>query len=134
MTINKAILIGNVGRDPEIRTMQSGDKIANISLATSENWKDRASGEWKNKSEWHRIVVFNPNLSEMIEKHVQKGTRLYVEGQIQTRKWEKDGVERYATEIVLQKFGGTIKILSAKEGNDDSVPVSSQDLDDEIPF
>jgi single-strand DNA-binding protein len=111
-SVNKVILVGNLGADPDVRTFGSGDKVANLRLATSESWKDKASGERKEKTEWHTVVVRNENLVRVVEQYVTKGTKLYVEGQLQTRKWEKDGVERYSTEIVVGPFRGEINILS----------------------
>lgn len=148
MTLNKATLIGNVGKDPEIRTTQDGKEIANFPLATSERWKDKNSGERKEKTEWHRIVIFNPGLIGIVKSYVKKGSKLYLEGQIQTRKWSKDGVDHYQTEIVLPVFGGVIQLLDSKPIDEHSVAKgnayvsespafesSSFDLiDDEIPF
>lgn len=115
-SINKAILIGNVGKQPDIRTMQNGGKVANFSLATSERWTDKGSGEKKERTEWHRIVVFG-NLAEVVEKYVHKGSKVYVSGAIQTRKYEKDGQDHYTTEIVLQGFGGELTLLDAKKAD-----------------
>lgn len=144
-SVNKAIVVGNVGGEPEIRSTQDGSKIANFSLATSEGWKDKLTGERKDKTEWHRIVVFNPNLVEVIEKYVHKGTKLYVEGQLQTRQWtDKEGKERYSTEIVLSRFRGELTILTPKgegstadfDGGHRAVAGQSGGsiTDDEIPF
>lgn len=114
-SINKVILVGNVGNDPEIKTMQSGDRVANLSLATSESWKDKVSGERKEKTEWHRIVVFNQNLVNVVENYIKKGSKLYVEGQLETRKWtDKEGNDKYTTEIVLKAFRGEITMLDSK--------------------
>lgn len=116
MSLNKALIIGNVGKDPEIRSMQSGDTVASFSIATSESWKDKASGERKEKTEWHRISCFNQGLNKVIEKYVKKGTKIYIEGQIETRKWtDKDGVEKYSTEIVLRPFRGELVLLGGKD-------------------
>lgn len=113
-SINKVILVGNVGRDPDIRTTQDGRKIANLVVATSESWKDR-NGEKKEKTEWHRVVVFNDALAGIVQQRVQKGSKLYVEGQLQTRKWtDKSGVEKYTTEIVLQGFNSVLNVLDQK--------------------
>lgn len=145
-SVNKCILVGNLGRDPEIRFTQSGQKIANFSLATSETWKDKSSGERKEKTEWHRCVVFDERLADIVEKYVKKGSKVYLEGSLQTRKWTgNDGVEKYTTEVVLQRFSGVLTMLDSPksdEGNDapswdgpvegDSNP--GGDLDDEIPF
>ena len=116
MSINKAILIGNVGNNPEIRQTNEGKKIANLSLATSESWKDKNTGEKQTKTEWHRVVVFNENLSSLVEKYIKKGSKLYIEGKLQTRKWtDKQGVDRYSTEIVLQGFDSRIEFLDNKQ-------------------
>ena len=152
-SVNKVILIGNLGRDPEIRTMQSGGRVANLSLATSESWRDKASGERKERTEWHRVVIFNENLVRLCESYLRKGSKVYVEGQIETRKWQdQSGQDRYSTEIVLRPFRGEITMLDARgagggpdSGVDDGPPPSSgrsggppvgggPDLDDDIPF
>ena len=111
-SVNRCHLIGNVGKQPDVRTMQNGDKVANFSLATSETWKDK-SGEKKEKTEWSRIVVFG-KLAEVVEKYVRKGSKVYVSGKLQTRKYEKDGQEHYTTEVVLQGFGGELVLLDGK--------------------
>jgi single-strand DNA-binding protein len=111
-SINKVILVGNLGRDPEIRSTNDGTRIANLALATSETWRDRNSGERKERTEWHRVVIFNERLVEVVEKYVRKGSKLYIEGALQTRKWtDNAGVEKYSTEIVLQKFRGELTML-----------------------
>ena len=149
-SVNKVILLGNLGQDPDVRTMQSGKKIATMSIATSDSWKDKDTGEKKEKTEWHRIVIFNDGLVNVVQQYVKKGAQVYIEGQLTTRKWkdEKSGVDRYSTEVVLQGFNSSFKILSSKNsqiGNlqkDDSAKSSlpndetssSNDLDDEIPF
>lgn len=153
-SVNKAILIGNLGRDPEIRSLPNGDKVANLSIATSESWKDKSSGERKEKTEWHRVSVFNDNLVKVAESYLKKGSTVYIEGQIQTRKWtDQAGVEKYSTEIVLQKFNGVLTMLGGKGdsgsgstssdndyssgfsgSNRPSGPKESYDLDDDIPF
>ncbi len=116
-SVNKVILVGNVGRDPEIRRTQDGRPIANLSIATSERWRDKATGEQKEKTEWHRVVVFNENLCKIIEQYVKKGAKLYIEGQLQTRKWtDQAGVEKYSTEVVLQGFNGTMTLLDSRPG------------------
>jgi len=113
-SVNKVILIGNLGRDPEIRSTQDGTKIANLSLATSESWKDKNTGERREKSEWHRVVIFGP-LAEIAEKYLRKGSKVYVEGQIQTRKWtDQSGQDKYTTEIVLQRYRGELVMLDGK--------------------
>jgi len=149
-SLNKVLLIGRLGADPEIKQMVNGKSVARFSLATSNTWKDKNTGEKKEKTEWHRIVIFNEGLVKVIQQYVKKGAQVYVEGQLTTRKWkdEKAGVEKYSTEVVLQGFNSSFKILSSKSNhvenlqddnkpksalpNDDNVP--SSDLDDEIPF
>ena len=153
-SVNKVILIGNLGADPEIRTLNSGDKVANLRIATSETWRDRSSGERKERTEWHRVVIFNENLVKVAESYLKKGAKVYIEGAIQTRKWQDQaGVEKFSTEIVLQKFRGELTMLDGRggEGGEDysggasgggfqRAPASgpkesfSADLDDEIPF
>jgi single-strand DNA-binding protein len=160
-SVNKVILIGNLGRDPEIRTTQDGTKVANLSIATSENWRDKNSGERREKTEWHRVVVFNDRLVDVIEKYLKKGAKLYLEGALQTRKWtDQSGQEKFSTEVVLQKFRGELTMLDGKGegGGDRSFDQSSGggraparggkntgsgqkedfsrggDFDDEIPF
>ncbi len=116
-SVNKVILIGNVGKDPEIRNMQNGGKIANLTLATSETWNDKASGERKEKTEWHRVVVFNDRLVDVVERFVKKGEKIYVEGALQTRKWtDQSGQEKYTTEIVVDRFRGEITLLGGRAG------------------
>ena len=146
-SVNKAILVGNLGRDPEIRTTQSGDKVANLNMATSETWKDKSSGERKERTEWHRVILFG-KLAEIAEKYVKKGSKIYVEGHLQTRKWtDKDGNDKYTTEIVVNGFGGTLTMLDSKQegasggtspGGYSSTPAPAgpdiDDLDSEIPF
>jgi single-strand DNA-binding protein len=119
MSINKVILIGNCCKDPEIRTTQDGKEIASFSLATNESWKDKSSGEKKEKVEFHRVVVFSSGLANIVKNYVKKGSKLYIEGQLQTRKWtDKDGVEKYTTEIVLQGFNSVIQLLGGKSLQD----------------
>ena len=113
-SVNKVILVGNLGADPEIRRLNSGDPVVNIRIATSESWRDKASGERKEKTEWHNVVIFNDGIAKVAEQYLKKGMKVYVEGQLQTRKWEKDGVERYTTEIVLQKFRGELQMLDSR--------------------
>jgi single-strand DNA-binding protein len=116
-SVNKVILVGNLGRDPEIRSMQSGEEIAQLSLATSETWKDKASGERKERTEWHRVVIFNENLVKVAKQFLKKGSKVYIEGSLQTRKWtDKDGAEKYTTEVVLQRFRGELTMLDGREG------------------
>jgi single-strand DNA-binding protein len=157
-SVNKVILIGNVGADPEIRRTQDGRPIANLRIATSETWRDKNSGERKEKTEWHRVVVFNEGLCKVIEQYVKKGAKLYIEGALQTRKWtDQAGVEKYSTEIVLQGFNSTLTMLDSARGGAGASSVGdyggddygssgggrsaggskanfAQDLDDEIPF
>lgn len=116
-SVNKAIIIGNCGKDPEIRTTQDGRKIANLRIATSESWKDKSSGEKREKTEWHSVVIFG-QLADIAERFIRKGSKVYIDGQIQTRKWQdKDGHDKYSTEIVVQGFGGTLTLLDGKGGN-----------------
>lgn len=138
-SVNKVILVGNLGKDPEIRTLNNGDRVANLSLATSETWRDKTSGERKEKTEWHRIVIFNDNLVKVCENYLKKGSTVYIEGSLQTRKYEQNGVEKYATEIVLQKYRGELTMLGGKTERDehDQRPADareSYDLNDDIPF
>ena len=157
-SVNKVILVGNLGRDPEIRSMQSGDKVCNLSVATSERWRDRNTGDMNEKTEWHRVVVFDQKLVEVAEKYLQKGAKIFLEGQLQTRKWtDQSGQEKYTTEVVLQRFRGEMVMLDSRGGGQgqgggyDSAPDygggqpamaaaagggmgGGDDLDDEIPF
>ena len=117
-SVNKVILLGNLGQDPDIRTMQNGKKVCTFSIATSNSWKDKDTGEKKEKTEWHRVVVFNEGLVGVVENYIKKGTKLYIEGSLQTRKWTDDsGTEKYTTEVVIQGYGGRIDIVSAKGNN-----------------
>lgn len=114
-SVNKVILVGNLGRDPEIRSMQSGEEIAQLSIATSETWRDKASGERKERTEWHRVVIFNENLVKVAKQFLKKGSKVYIEGSLQTRKWtDKDGAEKYTTEVVLQRFRGELTMLDGR--------------------
>lgn len=146
-SINKVILVGNVGQDPQTRTMQSGQKVVSFSLATSDRWRDRATGEQKEQTEWHRIVIFNPNLVEVAERMLQKGTKLYIEGALRTRKWQnQQGIDTFTTEVVLNQFAGTMVILSGAKSMDamsNSAPaatpapaeeISISEIGDDIPF
>ena len=141
-SVNKVILVGNLGKDPEVRRMTSGEPVVNLSIATSESWRDKASGERKEKTEWHRVVIFNKNLADVAEKYLRKGSKVYVEGQLQTRKWtDKDGAEKYSTEVVLQNFRGELTMLDGRGGGGEGrgaaeAPASFQrdEMDDEIPF
>lgn len=155
-SINKVILVGNLGADPKVSNTQSGGKIVNLNVATSDTWKDKLSGERKDRTEWHRVVIFNTQLADIAERYLRKGSKVYLEGQLQTRKWEdSNGQERYTTEVVLQNFSGALVLLDSKGdgvpagGNDvfstssssagwDSAPAGgaapAADLDDDIPF
>ncbi len=116
-SVNKVILVGNLGRDPEIRFTQSGQKIANMSVATSEQWRDKQTGERREKTEWHRVVVFDERLADIVEKYVKKGSKVYLEGSLQTRKWTgNDGIEKYTTEVVLQRLSGVLTMLDSAGG------------------
>ncbi|MCW5750286.1 MAG: single-stranded DNA-binding protein [Alphaproteobacteria bacterium] len=157
-SVNKVILIGNLGRDPEIRSTQDGTQLANLSVATSETWRDRQSGERRERTEWHRVVIFNENLVKVAQQYLRKGSKVYLEGTLQTRKWtDKDGQERYTTEVVLPRFRGELTMLDGRGdggggsgggpsydeaaggmsgGGGRAVPAGGkgQDFDDEIPF
>ena len=160
-SVNKVILIGNLGRDPEVRSFQNGGKVCNLRIATSETWKDKNTGERKERTEWHSVAIFQEGLVRIAEQYLKKGSKVYIEGQLQTRKWQdKDGADRYSTEVVLQGFGGTLTMLDGRDGGGggggggsygggqgggyDSGPqdssgsqgggASSRDIDDEIPF
>ena len=116
-SVNKVILVGNLGKDPEVRSTQDGSKIVNLTLATSETWNDRASGERKEKTEWHRVVIFNDRTAEVAEKYLKKGAKIYVEGSLQTRKWtDQQGQERYTTEVVIGRFNGALTMLDTRSG------------------
>ncbi len=146
MSLNKVTLIGNVGQDPEIRATQDGREIANFSLATTENWKDKNTGEKQVKTEWHRITVFSQGLVGVIKNYVKKGSKLYIEGQLQTRKWtDKSGIEKYTTEIVLQNYNSNLQILNFTNSQDSDHSIEGTiknefqgakevELDDDIPF
>lgn len=149
-SVNKVILVGNLGRDPEVRQLQDGNPVVNLSLATSENWRDKATGERREKTEWHRVVIFNEHLADVAQKYLHKGSKIYIEGQLQTRKWtDQDGRDRYSTEVVLQRFRGELTMLDARgagggdyEQPGEPAPAAapggggggSADIDDEIPF
>ena len=157
-SVNKVILLGNLGQDPVVRTSQDGNKIVQLSIATSERWKDRNSGEQREKTEWHRVVIFNENLSNIAEQYLKKGSTIFVEGQLQTRKWQdQNGIDKYTTEIVLGRFRGELAMIGNRNDNvgivDSQENISSNnnisepsqkeinppiggagDLDDEIPF
>ena len=136
-TVNKTILIGNLGSDPEVKRTQDGKTVVNLSIATSDSWKDKATGERKEKTEWHRVVIWNEGLCGVAEKYLQKGAKIYIEGQLQTRKWtDKDGKDRYSTEVVLQAYGGVLTML---DGKSDNAPPSrasgkNDDMNDDMPF
>ncbi len=150
-SVNKVILVGNLGRDPEVRHLQDGNKVVNLSVATSERWKDRNSGEQRERTEWHRVVIFNDRLADVAEQYLRKGSKIYLEGQLQTRKWtDQSGQEKYTTEIVLQRYRGELQMLDTRGGGSsgdyDQTPARSEpssspaaaapaaDFDDEIPF
>ncbi|CAO4168994.1 single-stranded DNA-binding protein [Methylorubrum populi] len=119
-SVNKVILVGNLGRDPETRRLSSGDPVVNLRIATSESWKDKMSGERKEKTEWHSVVIYNENLARVAEQYLRKGSKVYIEGQLQTRKWaDQSGVEKYTTEVVLQRFRGEMTILDGRGGGGD---------------
>ncbi|KQP40957.1 single-stranded DNA-binding protein [Methylobacterium sp. Leaf104] len=116
-SVNKVILVGNLGRDPETRRLASGDPVVNLRIATSESWKDKMSGERKEKTEWHSVVIYNENLARVAEQYLRKGSKVYIEGQLQTRKWaDQSGVEKYTTEVVLQRFRGELTLLDGRSG------------------
>jgi len=130
-SVNKVILVGNLGRDPEIRSTQDGTRIATLNLATSENWRDKMSGERKEKTEWHRVVIFNERLVEVAEKYLRKGSKIYVEGQLQTRKWtDQQGQERYTTEVALQRFRGELTMLDGAAGGRGGATATEPGYDD----
>jgi single-strand DNA-binding protein len=148
-SVNKVILVGNLGKDPEIRRTQDGKAIANLSIATSETWRDKNSGERKEKTEWHRVVIFSEPLCKVVEQYLKKGSKIYLEGALQTRKWtDKDGVEKYSTEVVLQGFGSSLVMLDGKGGGQGEAEEPAQqrraigggagamssDMNDDIPF
>lgn len=133
-SVNKVILVGNLGRDPEIRSTQSGSRIGNMTVATSESWKDKNTGERKERTEWHRVVVFNEHLVTVCEKYLRKGSKVYLEGQIETRKWQdQSGTDRYSTEIVLRPYRGEIVMVGDKQDGQRPEPAANE-LDDEIAF
>lgn len=156
MSINKVILVGNLGADPTVSTMTSGDKVVNLRVATSDVWNDKTTGERKERTEWHRVVIFNRQLADTAERYLRKGSKVYLEGQLQTRSWkDNNGQDRYTTEVVLQRFGGTLIMLDGKgstdampmadagdvfsapaanSGWDNSAATAPSDLDDDIPF
>ena len=129
-SVNKVILVGNLGRDPEVRSTQDGMKIVTLNIATSERWKDRNSGEQREKTEWHRVVIFNENLARVAEQYLRKGSNVYIEGQLQTRKWtDQQGVEKYTTEVVLQRYRGEMTLLGSGARSDTGqTPLSDSSL------
>ena len=130
-SVNKVILIGNLGKDPEVRSMQNGGKVCNLSVATSESWKDKMSGERKERTEWHRVVIFNENLISVAERFLKKGSKVYLEGQIETRKWsDQSGVEKYSTEVVLRQFRGELTLLDGRDGGGGGSSYASAGGDD----
>ncbi|MGD1887800.1 MAG: single-stranded DNA-binding protein [Cohaesibacteraceae bacterium] len=158
-SVNKVILVGNLGADPDIRSLQSGDKVVNLSVATSETWRDRQSGERRERTEWHRVVIFNENLAKVAEQYLRKGSKVYLEGQLQTRKWQdQNGQDRYSTEVVLQRYRGELPMLDGRQDREGGgggygggqmgygggggsapqdrgpAPAIGSDLDDDIPF
>jgi single-strand DNA-binding protein len=127
-SVNKVILVGNLGKDPEVRRTQDGRPIVNLRLATTETWRDKASGERRERTEWHSVVIFNENLCRVAEQYLKKGSKVYVEGQLQTRKWQgQDGQDRYSTEVVLQNFNGTLMMLDARGGGGASMGMHEDD-------
>ena len=131
-SVNKVILIGNLGRDPEIRSMQDGNRVANLAVATSESWRDRVSGERKERTEWHRVVIFNERLAEIAEKYLRKGSKVYLEGALQTRKWtDNSGQDRYTTEVVLNRFRGELTMLDGAGGARGAMPPVDSGINDE---
>lgn len=147
--VNKVILIGHLGKDPESRSSNGGNKIVSFSLATSESWRDKQTGDRKEKTEWHNVVIFNENVAGVAEKYCKKGSKVYLEGKLRTRKWSKDGVDRYTTEVVLENFNGQLVLLDGKDGGSrssdsgggESLPALSgggsgggAPVDDDIPF
>jgi len=134
-SVNKVILVGNLGKDPEVRSMTSGDKVVSFSIATSERWKNK-DGEKQEKTEWHNIVIFNPNIAKIAEAYLHKGSKVYLEGSLHTRKWtDKNGNDKYTTEVVLQKFRGELALMDSKGEERAAAPAAATaDFEDEIPF
>lgn len=143
MSVNKAIIIGNLGADPEVRRLNSGDPVVNLRIATSDQWRDKSTGERREKTEWHSVVIFNESLAKVAENYLRKGSKVYIEGSLQTRKWtDQNGQEKYTTEIVLQRYRGELQMLDGKgdsaghsrDTGDPKEGFRNSDLDDEIPF
>lgn len=137
-SVNKVILIGNLGADPDVKTMQNGGTVVNLSVATSESWKDKNTGERRDKTEWHRVVIFNEHLAKVAQNYLKKGSKVYVEGSLQTRKWQdQSGADKYSTEVVLQKFRGELTMLDGRseesQNNTGSNPPPADDMDDDLP-
>ena len=134
-SVNKVILVGNLGRDPEVRSFQNGGKVVNLRIATSETWRDKATGERKERTEWHSVAIFNENIAKIAEQYLRKGSKVYVEGQLETRKWQdQSGADRYSTEVVLRPYTGSLTLLDGREGGGGGGGGGRSDLDDEIPF
>lgn len=141
-SVNKVILVGNLGKDPEVRTMGDGKPVVNLSIATSENWKDKNTGERREKTEWHKVVIFNEGLAKVAENYLKKGSKIYIEGALQTRKWQdQEGKDRYSTEVVIQNFNGQLTMLDSRSEGSSEASTPNQtpqqtptDLDDDIPF
>ncbi|RME95343.1 MAG: single-stranded DNA-binding protein [Alphaproteobacteria bacterium] len=143
-SVNKVILIGNLGRDPEVRSFQNGGKVVNLRIATSETWRDKASGERREKTEWHSVAIFSEPLARIAEQYLRKGSKVYIEGQLETRKWQdQNGQDRYSTEIVLRPYRGELTLLDSRGGGDGEAtgrrsesrtPPPAPEIDDEIPF
>lgn len=135
-SLNRVMLIGNLGADPEIRRTSDGRPIANLRIATSESWKDKSTGERREKTEWHRVVCFNDGLCRVLEQYAKKGSKVFIEGQLQTRKWQdKDGQDKYSTEVVMQGFNSSLILLDSKSGGNPAPEAApAQSLDDEMPF
>jgi single-strand DNA-binding protein len=129
-SVNKVILVGNLGKDPEVRSLQSGDKVVNLTVATSESWKDKSSGERKEKTEWHKVVIFNQPLARVAEQYLRKGSKVYLEGQLQTRKWQdQGGQDKYSTEVVLQAYRGELTLLDSRGGGSGNDMMDDQGSD-----
>jgi single-strand DNA-binding protein len=136
-SVNRVILVGHLGKDPEVRSLQSGSRVCNLSVATSESWKDRSSGERKERTEWHRVVIFNDNLVQVAEKYLRKGSQVYIEGSLETRKWQdQSGQDKYSTEVVIKQFRGELTMLDGRSDNGTSSPATPKagvSIGDDIP-